>query len=513
MARMVEEQRGQIGILKALGYNNFDISKKFIIYGLLASIVATVIGVILGYEFLTKFIYEAYSLGNMIKGGPIEYYISYIVISVVIALFCTVGIALIVLNNSLKTKTAYLLRPKPPKAGSRIFLERIKIIWNRLKFIQKVTFRNLFRYKARMIMTIIGIAGCVALLVAGFGLKDSVIDIASKQYESIFLFDDIVLTNKQASKESLEEYEKYLSSNDNIKSTKKFMYKTIHAKATNGIEQTIIIFIINDTSNIDDFVILKNRKTNQRLELNNDGVVITEKLANLMALKEDNKLEVYDKDNNQYSLNVTGISEMYGMHYMFMTDHVYKDVFNEEIEENADSIILHDDSEEKSNQLVTDLLTNEAVINVDSSQDMIRMINDFSIVLNSVILILIVCASILAFVVLYTLNNINIAERIRELSTIKVLGFYPKELTMYIYRETILLGIIGMLLGFLLGKLLHYTMINIVAPDPIMLVPSLVWSVFGLSSLITVVFSVIVMFVMHRKLKNIDMIEALKSVE
>ena len=513
MARMIEEERGQIGTLKALGYDDFDIAKKFIIYGLISSFIASIVGVILGYEVLSKLVASIYIEGSTIQLGKITYYPEYIIISVVIALVCTLLVSMIVLKKTLKEKTAYLLRAKPPKSGSRIFLERIKIIWNSLGFNQKVTMRNLFRYKTRMLMTIVGIAGCVALLLAGFGLRDSISDIAVKQYEELFEYDSIAIINTSSKKQNIEEYKNYLDTNENIESYAEIYVDTIKAKATTGIEQDINIYAISNKEEFSKFIKFKDRKTNQEIYLQENGVIITEKLAKLLDAKVGDTITTYNNENEQFYFEIQKITESYSGHSIYMTTEYYEKILDKEIECNANFILLKDKDENRNNEMKAELLRNEAVISVQTINSMRKNIVDFADNLNLVVIILIICSSILAFVVLYTLNTINVAERERELSTIKVLGFYPKELTMYIYRESILLTILGIFAGFGLGKLLHYAMINIVAPDMVMLVPTLNISVFIYSTVITIAFSIIVMFVIHKKLKNINMIEALKSVE
>lgn len=513
MTRMVEEERIQIGTLKALGYSNLDIIKKYFIYGGLASFVGSILGVVLGHKLISPIIFSAYASHYIFEIGNIPYNLKYSMLSIAIGVLCTTFAGVIVTTNSLRENAASLLRPKPPKSGVRILLERVGFIWKRLSFMQKVTMRNLFRYKRRMLMTIIGISGCTGLIFMGFGIRDSLSSVLEKQYGEIYKYDTIAVYNEDLSPNAFKEYKELLKDDKKIKNSKSIYIDNLSSEAKKGPDQQITLIVPENATDLKDFITLRDRKSKNIVNLKKDSVVINEKLAKLYDLKIGDDIEVKTENNKHYKLKVGGICELYAGHNMYMPKDYYEKVFGEKFEANGDLIILQRDKDGKSSDLIRQINDNKSVVSIINIEKHSNIFDALIGSLDMIVFVIITFACILAFVVLYNLTNINVSERLRELSTIKVLGFYDKEVTAYIYRETFLLTILGILLGYLIGYLMHLIIIERLIPDSAMLDPKLHLSNFLMSGAITLLFAVVVMFVIHRKLKKVDMVEALKAIE
>ncbi|MFD3259924.1 FtsX-like permease family protein [Paenibacillus lentus] len=515
MTRMVEEQRLQIGTLKALGYKNADIMAKFLVYGTLASLAASAAGLAIGFTLLPKIIYNAYGTLYNLPDLRISFYPSYSLISAIVALLCTTVTAVIATRVELRSSASVLMRPKAPKSGQRILLERITFIWKQLGFIGKVTARNLFRYKQRMFMTVFGVAGCTALILTGFGLKDSIGDIAGLQYKEIMKYNAIIAFNEDsdAAEQQQEEYEALLASTPEITGALNVIQDTMTAAAKGVNNQDVTVFAPETMEKLDRFVVLKDRKTGERRELTNQGVIVTEKLAKLYSLSPGDSLTLQNKDNEPFEVQVAGVTENYAMHYIYMTPAYYEGIFGKEPEYNTQLLLSSDTSKDWEDRFGEKLTPLERVALVKFSSGVGDVFTDTLKSMDVVVVVLIISAAALAFVVLYNLTNINVSERIRELSTIKVLGFYDKEVTMYIYRENLLLSFLGILVGNFLGIWLHSFVLQTAEIDIMMFSPTIKWLSYGYASVLTLLFSGIVMLFMHYKLKHIDMIEALKSVE
>ena len=512
MTRMVDEQRLQIGTLKALGYTNLDISKKFLVYASLASILGTIIGLLIGYQVFPGVIFNAYGSLYNLPDIRITYYISYGLISFMIAIFCTVVSAYAATRVALQSNAATLMRPKAPKIGKRILLERIPFIWNRMGFIQKVTARNLFRYKQRMLMTVLGVAGCTALILTGFGLSDSIADISSLQYGKVNKYEAIVAFNGDAIKEDKVKYDDFIDSQSSIKNNLNVLQEayTISEKGVNT--QDVTVFVPENTEQLSKFVVLNDRKSGERYSLPDEGAIVTEKLAKLFDLKIGDTITLKDENNKKVDTKVKQIAENYAGHFVFMTKEYYRDLLGKKPDYNT-QLLKYQESKSFEDKLGSDLTAQPNVAAVSFVSQVSGAVDDTMASLAIVTLVLIISAGLLAFIVLYNLTNINVSERIRELSTIKVLGFYDKEVTTYIYRENIILTLMGIVVGSLLGILLHGFVLTTAEIDMLMFSPDIQPLSFVYSALLTLLFSGIVMFAMHIKLKNIDMIEALKSVD
>lgn len=513
MTRMVEEQRLQIGTLKALGYGAMDIMTKFLVYGTLASLAASIAGLAVGFTLFPGIIYNAYGQLYNLPGVIRSFYPSYAIVSVIVALVCTSMTAMIASRVELRSNAAVLMRPKAPKSGQRIMLERFTLLWKRLSFVQKVTARNLFRYKQRMFMTVIGVAGCTALILTGFGLKDSIGSIAGRQFGGIMKYSALVAFHDQAAPEASAAYKRLIKDKPEVTGTLDVLQEAMTAKAKGVNDQAVRIFVPSSIDNLDPFVVLQDRLTHEPRILTDDGAVITEKLAKLYGLVPGDSLTVLNSKNEAYQVKVAAVTENYVLHYVYMTPAYYASVFGDKPVYNSQLLNYSPQDEEWEDAFGEQLTANARVAVVTFSSGVGAAFDETMKSMDVVIVVLIVSAAALAFVVLYNLTNINVSERIRELSTIKVLGFYDKEVTMYIYRENILLTLFGIVSGGALGILLHGFVLKTAELDVTMFAPLIKGQSYMYAAVLTVLFSGIVMVFMHVKLKRIHMIEALKSVE
>lgn len=521
MTRMVEEQRVQIGTLKALGYTKGKIALKYILYAVLATLIGGIIGMLLGFRILPEIIYNMYAMMYSMKDVVLEFNTGIAITGLGLALICTVGATIIACYKELNLQPASLMRPKSPKAGKRVLLERISWLWSKLKFTQKVTIRNVFRYKKRVSMTIIGILGCTALMVAGFGLRESVSNMIPSQYGEVFLYDmSITLKNEQTS----DEIQKYIDEVCNIKTNDKNNDVT-DAMAFNmqaveilkkETKQDIQLIVPEKTDVLSDYIVLENRVSKEKYSLSDNGVVITEKLAKLLGIKQGEKITIKNSNDKQAEVEVKGITRNYLMHYMYISPEYYESIFGEKIKYNT--ILLKEQSEvkkseESENKLGKKILENSNISKVTFMSQTKSIFDEVMDNMTFVVWILIISAGLLAFVVLYNLANVNISERIRELATIKVLGFYDKEVYDYVGRETTILTIIGILLGLIAGYFLEMFILKTCELDILMFDTRIsIWS-YVYSASLTILFTLIVSVVTYFALKKIDMIESLKSVE
>lgn len=513
MTRMVEEQRLQIGTMKALGYSNRDIMKKFFVYASLASVSAAAAGLAIGYTFFPRIIYDAYGTLYNLPAVRTNFYMSYSLISLGVAVLCTTLTAMVATRVELKSNASVLMRPRAPKSGSRIMLERIGFIWNQLSFTGKVTARNLFRYKQRMFMTVCGVAGCTALILTGFGLKDSIGDIAPLQYGKIMKYQAAVVFQDDSSKQVVDEYNELIAGTPEVTASLNVAQEAMTAVEKGVNNQDVHLFVPESDQNLSEFVVIKGRKQTEPVKLPDEGVVVTEKLAKLFDLEKGSTLTLQNNNGESFELTVAGMTENYAMHYVYMKPDYYKQVFGAEAKLNTQLLNFGQVDQAWEDQFGEQLHANKRVAMVSFTSGVSDAFNDTMDSMNVVVVVLIISAAALAFVVLYNLTNINVSERIRELSTIKVLGFYDKEVTMYIYRENMILTVLGILVGSFLGIVLHRFVLDTAELDAMMFSPTIHGSSYVYAGLLTLLFSGVVMASMHLKLKKIDMIEALKSVE
>ena len=512
MTRMVEENRGEIGTLKALGYNNLEISRKFVIYASLASIIGSAIGILIGCNILPQIINTSYRSLYNLPSLIIYYYPSYVIQSIVISILCTVGAALYVLRVELKSTPSNLMRAKAPKIGKKILLERITPLWKRLNFNQKVTFRNIFRYKQRMIMTVFGIAGCMAMLVTGYGLQDSNNGMLQKQFNKLWKYEAMVIFNDNSSDKEKKEYNKTLKNLKGYEDNLSIHQETVLFGKKDINKQSATLYVPKDIDKINNFIILNDRKSEKEYKISDNGVIITEKLARLLGVSVGDIITLNNEENNPYKVKVDNICENYFAHYIYMSPSYYEKTFDKNPKYNME--LLNFNSKKMDKEEISDKIMNcDNVIHITLMSDIKKSTEESSANLDVIMLVIIIASGCLAFVVLYNLNNVNVSERIRELSTIKVLGFYDNEVTMYILRENIILTLLGILVGSFLGKLLHSFILYTSETDNMMMYPNISVKGYLLSALITIFFSMIVMIMMHIKLKKVDMIDALKSNE
>ncbi len=453
MTRFVEEERGNLGLLKALGYSNREIRKKFMVYGLVSSGLGALVGTIIGHTFLPLAVFNAYTASSTFSNLRLTFSPLWTIVAFAIAIACSLLPAYWVVRKELKEVPASLFLAKVPKAGSRILLEKMDFIWKRMSFTYKVTARNLFRYKKRMLMTIFGVAGCTALLVMGFGIRDSISGLASKQFGQILHYDMIAIEKNKVSDKEKEAINKKLNSSE-IENYLPIAFENLTKEASGKLEkQEVSLIATNQSDDLSKYVSLESRKNNQKIVLNDSGAVISEKFAELLGLKVGDSLTLKDDENKPVRIKVSAITEMYMGHYIFMNQSVYQKVFKKDFMTNGQLIKLKNDSVNNIQKMSAQLMQEDGIQAISQNSDLKKVIESFMYGINSVMIVLITCAILLAIVVIYNLTNINVSERIRELATIKVLGFYDREVTLYIYRETILLSFLGILVGFGLGEL------------------------------------------------------------
>ena len=514
MTRMVEELRVQNGTLRALGYKKKDVIMQYLIYAFLATFFASSIGIVFGTYFFPSIIYYLYRIMMFDIGAPTRIIfelatcIQTYIISVVIILFVT----FMVCYKELQAVPAQILRPKAPKLGKRILLERITFIWKRLSFNQKVTMRNIFRYKKRFLMTIIGIMGCTALIVTGFGIRDSIRAIMPDQYEKVFNYDLQINLKADLDKKQKQDFINSLTNDDKIEKLSETYMSSISAINEN-VEENVQIIVPNNNSDFNTLINLTDVKSKNNLSLPEDGVLLTDKAAQLLGVEAGDNITLKDTDENETNVKVTNVVENYGYHYIYMSKSMYENLYDKSFDSN---VILTKDfnlDNETEDNFVKDLMNMPEVASVTRISTAMNMMNDTMKSLNYVVVILIVSAGLLAFVVLYNLSNVNISERIRELATIKVLGFYDKEVYLYITRETIILTAIGLVLGLVAGYFLDFFILETCEINMLRFRKFVAPLSFVFAALITILFTIIVNIVTYFALKKINMIESLKSVE
>lgn len=513
MTRMVEEERGLIGTYKALGYGKATIALKYVIYAFLASLTGAVIGCAAGLRLFPYIIYESW---NIIYQMPAIKYASHTILSVVAVaslILVTLIATLYSCYNELSEVPSALMRPKAPKNGKKILLEHT-FIWKHLSFTKKVTMRNIFLYKKRFFMTVIGIAGCGALITAGFGIKDSVQSIIDNQYGQIIHYDNILVFNKNADSDARNNLSDKISSDEYYKSSLMDYAYTAEVKIPGSADDySTEITVVNDTSAYMDYVTFRTRRSKKTIELDDSGVIISEKLAKDLNVKEGDNVLIHDEDNKQATVKVSGVMEMYINNYIFMTSEYYSQVFGYTPDNNRILGILTSDGDDIQSVIGDRYLTDNSVKSLTFVKANITRFENMIQSLDLVTWVLIISAGMLAFVVLYNLTNVNISERIREIATIKVLGFYDREVGEYVYRENIILTLIGGVFGLLLGMALHAYIMTTIELDGVMFGTKINISSFLISYGITILFSLLINIFMYPSLKKIPMVESLKSVE
>ncbi|MCT6892591.1 MAG: FtsX-like permease family protein [Bombilactobacillus mellifer] len=513
MTRFVDEERIKSGTLKALGYQNYDITKKFVFYGFISAVLGSVIGIILGHFLIPNIVYNAYSKGFTVPKIILYFDPIITTIALMLAIISAVLPTYLVSLKQLQEKPANLLLPKAPATGSKILLERISWLWRRLKFSAKVTARNIFRYKKRMYMTIFGVCGAVCMLFAGLAVQHSISEINSRQFNDLIQYDLIVAQNNYVSPSQAQEFQKKISQK-NIRQKLAVHYEQMTKVAgKNDDIQNITLIAPQKQNQFSKFITLNQRQSHQKLLLNKQGVVVSERLANLLKVKKGDSITLKDSSGNQRKMKITGITEMYMGHFVFLNSAAYQRIFHQNYQVNGELITLKNRSLKNVQKEAANYMKLKAVAGVVQNTVLINEVSVIVHALDQIMVVLIIIAALLAVVIMYNLTNINVSERIRELSTIKVLGFYDKEVTMYIYRETIYLSLIGILAGYFFGELLHHYIIVMVPPDDVMFNPALNYIPFLYPLAIIAVITIILGILVNNKLKKLDMLSALKSVD
>ena len=506
MTRFVDEERTNAGIFKALGYRTRDIILKFVLYGFFAGTIGTLLGTLLGHYFLSGIISNIITQGMVIGESREYFYGDMTLIALGLSFIASVLPAYWVSRKELKEEANLLLLPKPPVSGSKIFIERLHFIWKRLSFTHKVTARNLFRYKQRMLMTIFGVAGSVALLFAGLGIQSSVGGVSKRQFQEILSYELIVVKKTNASSQESKQLTNRLEKSD-IKDYRAIYSKVIEASLKGGRDKQTITMMVTDRADFSPFVILRSLKQGESLSLKK-GVIISSKLAQLARVTVGDRLTL-----DGHSFKVAGITENYVGHFVYMDQASYQKIYGKRTSANSYLVQLRNPSTRKVQTVSRDMMALAAVKAVSQNASMISLFNSVAKSLDTTMMILVVVSILLAIVILYNLTNINVAERIRELSTIKVLGFHNKEVTLYIYRETILLSIIGILMGLGGGYYLHQFLIAMIAPDAILFYPKVGLGVFLFPVGGMILLLILLEIYVDHYLRKVDMLEALKSVD
>ena len=511
MGRMVDEERTNSGTLKALGYGNADVMLKFTVYGFAASTLGTCIGVLAGHTLLPLIVAHAYSAGFTMPDIMLKFHPWITMAAFALAWISAVVPAWLAVSKELREKPASLLLPKPPAKGSKILLEHFPPLWNRLNFTHKVTARNIFRYKTRMFMTIFGVCGAVSLLTAGLAVQSSIGQIGNRQFEELIHYDLIVAEESDTNSAQRKEIATTLKGKT-VQSSTAVRYEELSKTAgKENDKQSITLLATDDAYNFNEYLTLRDRKTHQPQILVNNGAVISERLAEMLNVSVGDTFTVNDENGAQRTIKVAGISEMYIGHFIFMNAQCYEHVFGDQYSTNAYMVRLKDHSNANTERQGAKFMKLAAVRGVVQNTTQKNMVSTIVGSLNQIMEVLILVAVLLAVVILYNLTNLNVSERIRELSTIKVLGFHTSETTMYIYRETILLSLLGILAGYGFGEWLHRYIITEVPPDEVMFDPAISWIALAAPAIVVAVVLAVLGWIVYRQLETVDMLEALKS--
>ena len=514
MTRMVEEERLQIGTMKALGFDNRAIMRKYVLYAMTAAVSGALFGLAFGFTVFPSVIWYAYAMMYYVPAFHPVWRWNYAIFSAGSLILCTLLVTIFTCRSSLKESPAALMRPRAPKAGKRILLERIRPLWSRMSFTYKVTFRNLFRYKRRFWMTVIGVAGCTALLLTGFGISDSINGIIVKQFTDVSQYDLITaVTDAQDTQSGPVHDYLFGGSEGQVASSLTTMTQLTNQELPDGSTAEVYLMVPQDAAALNDYIDMHERVSRRPTPLGEEGVVLTEKLAELLDAKAGDTITLINGDDQSAQFTVSGVCENYVSNYVYMSASTYQQGFGSEPEWNSILSILTDDSQASRDAVSEKLLAMDEVASLNFTADTMNQVLNMLNSINAVVVMIVVCAAVLALVVLYNLTNINVAERVKEIATIKVLGFYDREVTAYVMRETLALTIIGALFGLVGGIALHRFVIFTVEVDAVMFGRTIDPSSFVYSLALTMLFSLIVNLFMGHKLKKISMVESMKAPE
>ena len=512
MTRMVDEQRTYIGTLKALGYSKLAIASKYLVYAALASIGGSIFGILVGFKLFPTVIFNAYSIMFTMPPVITAFNTYYAILSTALAAAITIMAAWFACSKELQAEPAKLMRPKAPKAGKRILLERVKFIWSRLNFTQKITARNIFRYKKRFLLTVLGIGGCTALLLSGFGLKDSILSIAAIQFDELYKYDMVVQLKKDIVPDKTPSFIDVVSTDSRISDFMLIKEQSIDIGSKDK-EKSVYLVVPESTKKLEDFIDFRTRGDKKKVVFTETGVILSEKLAKQLQAAVGDDIYIKTEDNKKVNVRVDGITEHYISHYIYMSPDLYQKVFGKPVAFKQVMAKTADTTEEFESKLSSDMLKNKDVSSIRFTTSISKDFRKIIKSLNYVILVMIFSAGALAFIVLYNLTNVNVTERLREIATIKVLGFFDREVSAYVDRESVLLTLIGMLMGLVLGVFFHRFIIVTAEVDYVMFGRIVKPLSYMYSGILTLFFSLLVNIVIHFKLKRIDMVESLKSVD
>lgn len=510
MMRMIEEDRTENGTLKSLGFNSFQITSKYIIYSLFATVIGGLLGIVMGSLLIPRVVWNAYKTMFTIPKFICDIDTSANIIGLLICIICICGTTIFVCIKNLKDVPANLMRPKAPKTGKKILLEHITFIWKRLKFSSKITIRNIFRYKSRVLTTIIGITGCTALILTGFGLRDSIKGINNFQFTNIFRYDKMLMLSETANTSTLKNE---LLNNPIVNEVVETNINTATI-SYNKKEQEVTIIVPEVSKELKKVINLIDVSDNKKENLTpkDNTCIISEKTSRLLNIKVGDKITILDDNNKKHQVKVDKIVKNYINQYLYLSKTTYEKIFGN-YKTNSYLVKLNNVSAKEKNNFDEGYISKSEITSIVNNIDMKNTMNDIIGSIDSVVAILIVAAALLAFVVLYNLSNINISERKREIATLKVLGFYPREVDRYITRETIILTAIGITLGLLSGSYLCHYIISTCEPDYLLFDRRVDAISYILSALMTIIFTIIVNIVTHYNLKKINMVSSLKNVE
>lgn len=510
MTRMVDEQRTLIGTYKAIGYSKYRIAMRYILYAMLATFGGSILGIMAGSSLIPRIIINAYKMlypNLYVIVTPVHVF--HCLTAVLISVLCVIGATIVSCYRSLRTSAAELMRPAAPKHGKRIILEHIPFIWKHMNFTWKSVARNISRYKKRIFMTIFGICGCMSLLLVGFGIKDSISSIVEIQYNDRHKYDVIAKYAEGMDGEKAASVNEKFEENKQIKSYIN-VYSTT-SQISNG-EKSLsgYIYVTDERDKFNDYISFGSSKDGKRMGLSDDGVVITKKLAKLLKVKKGDEISLLGiNGEDEHRVKITDVAENYIFHYVYMSDKLYEQIYGTEFRYNQ-ALIMQENSDEELSEW---LLSQEQIASVTTISSLRENFDYMLNGLDIIIIVIVIAAGGLAFVVLYNLNNINICERVRELATLKVLGFYDGEVSSYVFRENVILTIVGILTGYAAGDFLHKYVIDTVEMDMAMFGRNIHAASFVYATVITVAFSLVINLTMHYKLKKIDMTTSLKSIE
>ena len=512
MTRMVEERRTEIGTLKALGYSNRAIAAKYFIYAASAAVLGSIIGAAIGLATLPYIILDTYSMMYTLPATILVIPWESFLFSAGTGLLCTCLVSVIACLKELKIRPATLMRPKSPKPGKRILLEYIPFLWKHMNFTSKVTARNLFRYKARFFMTVIGVAGCTALIIGGLGLKDSIGVIADRQYKEITIYDQIYALSESGTSKEKSYIMSQFHNDERISESLLVSQNWTTVKYGKNNKISLRIIIGENKKQLEKMFILRDRNTHEKIRLDENGVVINERLSQVIGAKLGDNID-FTINDAPYHCKISGITENYAGNCMYMTPAMYQKLTNKETEYNTVYTQIAEDAKENEKDIANDWMGNDDIITVSLLNEQLESITSTLDSLNVIVFVLIICAGLLAIVVLYNLTNINIAERVREIATIKVLGFYNGETANYIYRENTVLTLVGAAVGLPIGTLFTSFIVQAIQMDMVMFPQQVNFISYIIGFALTLAFSLFVNFIMYFKMNKISMVESLKSIE